>query len=296
MTKARVLLNRQSGEALDRSPQIVAAFAAHGIACEVVAFGNGENATQLAREACRQPDTLVVAAGGDGTINAVAAGLAGTGCSMGVLPLGSLNHFARDLGLPLDLEAAVAVICTGTATPIDAAEVNGHLFVNNSSLGLYPAMVTQRERLRRVGWNRWLSLTAASIFAFLRFRHIHLRIAVEGAEHLCTTPFLFVGNNEYRIEGEHIGTRAHLDRARLFVHTAPGISRWDVLRITLAGALGRVREVPGYQEFCVTEFSVESRRRHLRVSLDGETLRLRTPLVYRIRPGALSIIRPKGDL
>ncbi|SNS25604.1 Diacylglycerol kinase family enzyme [Granulicella rosea] len=289
--RVQVLLNRQSGGENDSSARIAERFALNHMPCEVIEFRAGANAGMLARRAAETPETIVVAAGGDGTVSAIACALAGTGRPLGVLPVGTLNHFAKDLGLPLDLAGAVRVACGESVVEVDAAEVNGLVFINNSSIGFYPAMVTQRERLRRVGWNRWLSLTFATIREFVRFRHVRLRITVDGVERTCATPFLFIGNNEYQMHGAQIGTRQHIDRGQLFLYMAPGASRWDMVRITVAALLGRPpREAPGFERLCVTEAIVDSRRKKTRVSLDGEVRRLKGPLVYKIRPGALRVL------
>jgi diacylglycerol kinase family enzyme len=289
--RVQVLLNRHSGGENDSAARIAELFAANDMPCEVIEFRAGIHVGQLARRALEDPETTVVAAGGDGTVSAVACALAGTGRPLGVLPVGTLNHFVKDMGLPLDLPGAVRVACGTASRAIDAAEVNGHVFINNSSIGFYPAMVTQRERLKRVGWNRWLSLTFATIREFVRFRHVKLRITVDGEERACATPFLFVGNNEYRMHGSQMGTREDLDRGRLFLYMAPGATRLDVLRITVAALLGRPpRELPGFERICVTEATVDTRRKKTRVSLDGEVVRLKGPLVYKTRPGALRIL------
>ena len=294
MQKIQVFLNDRSGSARCDAAHIAELFGGHGCACDVTLLGRGLDVAQEAHAAAKA-GSVVVAAGGDGTVNCVAAALAGSDAVLGVLPVGTLNHFARDIGLPLELEPAVRVIARGRTTTVDVAEVNRQVFLNNSSLGFYPAMVTQRERLRKVGLNKWLSMSLVSAKEFLRFRHIDVWMTLDGVEYRRRTPLLFVGNNEYTVHGTDLGTRARLDKGRLFLYLAPGLTRWGLVRMTWAALRGKVRDAPEFEEFCVTEVAVAFRRKSAWVSLDGEVRRMRGPLNYRIRPGALKVCVPGGE-
>ena len=297
----RVILNPRSGRVLaldgrsasqaEMEQRIKELFAASACPeCRITRLGPQVDLQALARS--DGPEVVYIAGGGDGTVNAVANAVAGTPRAMGVLPVGTLNHFARDLNLPFDLAEAVRVIAAGHTRQIDAAEVNGHIFVNNSSLGAYPAMVVDRERMKKLGRNKWAALVAASIRAFIRFRCLRVEMNVDGAQRVCTTPFLFVGNNEYCLEGSQLGRRERVDRGILSLYMAPGASRMGILRMGLAALFGRLRQSPEYHESQVSEFSVHVRGRRLRVSLDGEVLRMIGPLRYRILPGALCVLAP----
>jgi diacylglycerol kinase family enzyme len=245
-----------------------------------------------------------VAAGGDGTIHAVANAILRSGLPaprpLGILPLGTLNHLARDLKLPLDLALAAKVIRDGHTRPVDAAQVlsrsGSHIFLNNSSLGAYPAMVLDRDRMRRSGRSRWPALLLASLRAFLRFRRLTVEMTAETRRLTCVTPFLFVGNNRYCVdpsEGFAFGQREELDRATLALYLAPGATRPAILRMALAALAGRLKDAPEYQEHLVPRFTVHVHgRRRLRVSMDGEVRRLFGPLEYRTLPAALRILTP----
>jgi diacylglycerol kinase family enzyme len=155
-------------------------------------------------------------------------------------------------------------------------------------------MVLDRERMKKRGRNKWASLVAASFRAFLRFRCLHVEMTVAGQRRACTTPFLFVGNNEYCVEGLQIGRRNHLDRATLALYLAPGATRAHILRMAFAVLLGSLKEGPQFEELSTGEFTVHVRgRRRLRVSLDGEVRRMPGPLRYRILPGALHVLTPE---
>ena len=287
----RIFLNPQSGPGAvqgEQEKKLRALFPA----CEITPMGRGVDLKKLAREDA--VELAYIAAGGDGTVNAVAGAVAGTERAMGVLPLGTLNHFAQDLNVPLDLEAAAKVISDGETSWVDAAKVNGLVFVNNSSLGAYPAMVMDRERMKKSGRNKWSALVAASARAFVRFRHLHVEMMVDGHSRSCTTPFLFVGNNEYRLDGMRLGRREHLNGGVLSLYLAPGASRLGVLRMAIAAVFGRLKQTPEYEEILVQEFTVRVHgRRRIRVSLDGEVRRMPGPLQYRILPGALKVLVPR---
>ena len=292
----RVLINERSGGCDGRRDQIHAAFRERGIPCKLTPL---EPKMELAWLRVTG-GTAVVAAGGDGTINAVASMLVGSDLCMGVLALGTLNHFAKDLGLPLVLEEAAAAIADGSPRAVDVGEVNGHLFVNNSSLGFYPGMVLERERMKKAGRNKWLSLLVASVRGLLRFHQLSVCITLAeknedgaGKKIVRTTPFLFIGNNEYTLQGAAAGTRVRLDGGKLHLALAPGATRWSLLRLSIAALRNRVHQAENFESFCVEEFTVEQKRRRSRVSLDGELRKIAGPLRYRTRPGALHVLCPK---
>ena len=260
--------------------------------CRITSVRPGLDFQSLAREDAL--DLPWVAAGGDGTVNAVANAVCGSGRPMGVLGLGTLNHFAKDLDIPLNLGAAAKVIRDGHTEQIDAAEVNGRIFVNNSSLGAYPAMVMDRERMQKTGRGKWLAMIAASVRAFVRFRCLEVEMHVNGERQTCTTPFLFVGNNEYCLDDSaRLGQRQSLNRGVLALYLAPGATRTTVLRMAVAALFGRLKQTPEHQQHLVDSFTVRVHgRRRLRVSLDGEVIRMTGPLCYRSLPGALHVLRP----
>jgi diacylglycerol kinase family enzyme len=295
------LVNPASGTA-DRQRQddlrreLAAAFAANGVAAELE-FVPGDrllNATERAAGRVRAGaiDAIIVG-GGDGSVHTVAGVLSGTGIPLGVLPLGTLNHFAKDLGIPAGLAGAVAVIAEANARPVDLAEVNGRAFVNNSSIGIYPFMVVDRERRRR---RRKLAKWTATVLAVLRsLSHFPLRrleICGPGWTEPCRTPCVFVGNNEYRLERTSFGTRARIDRGELWLCVAPPQSRLGLLSLALKSALGLLRQSRDLRTFRADSAEIRSRRKRLVVAVDGEVEILETPLRYRTRPGALRVFAP----
>ena len=289
----RVIFNHNAGKKHWNAEEICALFLNHGITPAISFVRHHADIRTLALQAVHQGEKVVVAAGGDGTINAVASTLVGTESSLGILPLGTLNHFARDLGLPLETSEAVRVIAEQHVTAVDVGEVNGQTFVNNSSLGLYPAMVSEREHLQHGGLWKWTAWFVAFWKVLHRFPHITVQLQVDRASLMRTASFVFVGNNEYEIEGIKIGTRRCLDAGHLLLGVAGAMSRLELLRLGFSAVSGGLNSFKEFESFCTDELRVESKRRHLQVSFDGEVARMSTPLHYRILPGALRVIVPR---
>ncbi|MFL6255049.1 MAG: diacylglycerol/lipid kinase family protein [Pyrinomonadaceae bacterium] len=293
-----VIINAAAGggsEDDERTRAVESAFDACGVAAHVSVAHGGDEMTELARRALTNGTRAVVAGGGDGTVGSVAGALAGTDRPLGVLPLGTLNHFAKDLHIPLTLEEAARNICEGQVRPVDVGEVNGHIFVNNSSLGLYPLIVRRREKLQeREGSGKWPAFLRAALAVLRRYPFMNVRLDADGQEIVRKTPFIFVGNNEYQVENLQMGARSCLDAGRLSLYVAHRTGRLGLLRLALSALFGRLREAHDFDALCAREIWVETRRpKRLPVATDGEVLLLSTPLHYRIRPGALKVIVPK---
>jgi len=275
--------------------QIADLFARHGGQARVVLARNGSEIPDLARQAMAEGSQPVVAGGGDGTLSTVASALVGSRHALGILPLGTLNHLARDLKIPLELEAAVANLFTGRLAHIDVGEVNGRIFLNNSSLGVYPAMVREREARQRRGARKWIAFALAVVTILWRYAPVQVWLQVESRpESGAPTPFVFIGNNRYEIEGARMGGRSRLDGGRLWICRAPHAGLWTLLRLAVKALLGRVPH-GGFEAVEGKECEVRAKGRHLRVSADGEVISLETPLRYRIRPAALGVIVPARD-
>jgi diacylglycerol kinase family enzyme len=251
-----------------------------------------EDPAKAARLALDDGMDTIVAAGGDGTISAVASVLGGSEAALGILPTGTLNHLAKDLNIPLALEEAIAVINRRKTDCIDVAEVNGRIFVNNSSLGVYPAMLTLRSNEENRGWSRRLALIRAILPAIRNFPIVDVRLTADGVTVERRTPLLFIGNNRYELEGLKLGTRATLKEGFLFVAVAHAMTGFDLFRLFVRALFGHLRQSDELEEFPTTEASVDVRRGLIRVSTDGEVTWMKPPLQYRIRPNHLRVIIP----
>jgi diacylglycerol kinase family enzyme len=235
----------------------------------------------------------MVAAGGDGTVSSVADALSGTPTALGVVPAGTLNHFAKDLGIPLDLGAAVRAIAAGRRASVDVGVVNGRAFVNNASLGLYPKLVEEREKQqRRFGHSKRTAMLWAALAVLRRPPRLALRLEAESGALVARSPFVFVGNNDYAMEGFGIGTRARLDAGLLDVYTTRRTSASGLVGLALRAAFGRLRQADDFLQANVRTLRVESRRSRLQVAVDGELLDFDTPLEFTMRPRALQVMVP----
>ncbi|HVO02697.1 MAG TPA: diacylglycerol kinase family protein [Candidatus Cybelea sp.] len=264
----------------------------HGNHPEVLLPEPGTDLMALARHAATQQPDILVAGGGDGTLNAAAAALLGSKTSLGVLPLGTLNHFAKDVGIPLELETAARTIFTGRTAALDVGVVNDHVFINNSSLGLYPRIVRQREAHQRLGHSKWIAFAKALAYVTRHPRSIYLRIRIDGAgARSRRTPFVFIGNNRYEIAGLNIGKRTSLAGETLWVCQAPDTDHWGLLRLTLRALSGRLRD-SDLEATEAREVWIETRPHHAVVSTDGEVWQMRPHLHYTTMPKALKVIVP----
>jgi len=238
------------------------------------------------------PDA-VVAGGGDGTISAVASVLAGTPMPMGVLPLGTLNHFARDAGIPPDLQKAVQTVAERHTRRVDVGRVNDRIFVNNSSIGVYPSFVESRERLRAEGHSKWASLALATAEVLRREGEVKIRLQGDRTRVAARTPFVFVGNNEYLVEGFKLGARTRLDEGRLHAYYAPPARTRDLPKLFAHSLFGFAHGGTRLETMSGTELQVDTPlTRIINVACDGEVLTLATPLRYHSWPGALTLIAP----
>ena len=297
MTEAAivVIVNAGSGGGNDQAlvDQLAGYFRAAGLHATIeLAHGGDEIVAAVGNAVARRPP-LIVAGGGDGTVSTVAGALVDTGIVFGVLPLGTLNHFARDLGVPLELADAVAVLAQGEPGRVDVGEVNGRIFVNNSGLGLYPDIVRARERQqKRLGRGKWLAFVWAALSALRRYPFLVVALVVDGKEVLRKTPFVFIGNNEYRMEGFAIGERSGLEDGRLSLYVAQRPGRWRLLQLALRALTGKLRQARDFDAVVATDIVVQSKKKRLRVATDGEVTVMTPPLQYRIRPASLVVMRP----
>jgi YegS/Rv2252/BmrU family lipid kinase len=286
-----VIINERSGvsERPDAGGEIQALFEGHGRRVRLERVRQPGDLASRARQAASRGDVLV-AVGCHGTVNAVALIAVENRVTLGVLPMGTLNHFARDLGLPQDLEDAVRIIVAGHAVTVDVGEVNGRIFVNNSSVGLYPRMVWERDAEQRRGRRKWTAFGIAMLRTWRSYRTLTAHLVVEGKTAVVRTPFIFVGNNQYTAEGFQLGGRSRLDAGHLSIFVAPECGRFEILSLPVRALTGRLSAGAPFAGFQADSITVKVARRRVSVALDGELTLLSSPLTYRVRPGALSIL------
>ena len=293
-----VFLNSAAGgQPQDTRDRVAAFFEQSGVEARIVPLDARADLQAAVRSAVASGADSVVAAGGDGTVSSIAAVLAGTATPFGVLPLGTLNHFAKDLGIPLELEAAVKTIAARRTIAVDVGDVNGQPFINNSSIGLYPDIVVEREALRATGYRKWTALAVATTRVLSRYPGLVVRVTTAEETRVLRTPFLFVGNNEYEVEGIRTGKRAVLTQGQLFACLAPRLRARDLPILAALALAGRAKRNPALASFTTTELRVDTPgRRRIRIALDGEVVSMAPPLHYRVRPASLNVICPEPGI
>ncbi len=289
--KRRIMLvhNQQSGSSV--SPRQLRSYFIHaGYEVTSMVAVSSSLAGRIERALHHDPSLAVAAVGGDGTISAVAGILSGTDTPLIPIPGGTLNNFSKDLGISQDLEEAIRQAATAPIRQIDTAEVNGTIFLNNSSIGLYPLSLRTRE-VAQQKLGKWPAALYGVIKAFIRLRLYEIDM---NGTHI-RTPFLFVGNNEYAFDqsSSGFGRRDRLDGGRLSVYIIKGTTHWAVVRILIAALFGRLDEESAFLQYPVTSLRITSQRsRTVTLSHDGEHDSYRMPLTYRILPQSLCVIAP----
>lgn len=288
-----LLVNPAAGGLLDGAitPEDIAArLAAAGFEVDLLS-GPAEGLRERLERAVEMPAELIVVAGGDGTINTAAQVLAGTSKTLGVLPSGTLNHLARDLGIPGDIDGAIEVLRSGEPTQIDVGEVNGELFLCSSVIGFASRLGGQREHWRGQ-LNPWTWVRLFSRIARTLYRDPRLDVTLsQSSQRPLRTRYLMVSVGAYDEAPGQVLTRSRLDSGRFGVYAVRRPTLVRLLRLYFAILVGRWRQMPDLVATDASEVAVSSRRPRLRVMNDGEVKLLDTPLRYRLRAGALRILR-----
>jgi diacylglycerol kinase family enzyme len=239
---------------------------------------------------------LIIVGGGDGTLRSAASAIVNSGAktTLGILPLGTHNHLAKQLDIPADLTAAIKIAANGGRRRIDVAEVNEEIFLNNASIGLYPLLVRAREaEQERHGLPKWLANGVAARAVFRRLKHHLLRIEIAGTARSVHTPLLFVGNNVYSLDGGKVGQRDALDGGELSIFAVASTTRLSALWFAARALVGRADPDRDFAALATAgELTVSAHSSDLHVALDGELEALRTPLHFKIRPQALEVAVP----
>lgn len=266
-------------------------FSAAGSEIEVVMVQAGQEPVKVARQVAKRA-AIVVGAGGDGTIGSVAAGILDSPAALGILPLGSRNHFAKDLHIPLDLPTAVATIVAGHTMNVDVGLVNDRAFINNSSIGIYASMVEAREDLREQGHRKWPAMVMATWQMFRSYPGMTVTIENGGDTRTWRTPFVFVGNNAYTLDGLTVGGRARMDEGKLYAYVTPRAHSRDLPGLLLRSLVGRASETGEVEIVSGCELTIRTRSGRVQVAVDGEIEKMTQPLRYRVRPGGLRVVVP----
>ena len=235
----------------------------------------------------------IAAAGGDGTICAVAAALAGAGCRMGVIPLGTFNYFARGQGLPETVPEALQVLADTPARPMDVAEVNGRVFLNNASLGAYAKVLESRERIYRKYGRSRVAAYWSVLVALLNFRaRLRATVTVDGAVHRFKTPMIFVACNPFQLELFNLAGADLIREGKLVALVAPDVDRWGLIAFAIRLAFGTMDKDRDFRLLAGRDILVETQRSGTVVARDGERERMRAPYRFRLRHAAFELVAP----
>ena len=291
-----IIINTRSGTPGkdDLAAQVVERLSALGGEPRLYLARSAADLTRMVAAAAAGDADVVVAGGGDGTIATVAAALLDTPKTMGVLPLGTFNFFAQRVGVPLDTTAAIDVLATGTPSPMTVGEVNGRVFLNNSSIGLYPAVLQRRETTyEHVGRSRVAAYLSVALVLVRSPRFLHLQLSADGAPLVRRTPLLFVAANRYQLDTFGMPGAHCVDEGRLAAYVTRPLGSLEMWRLAMRGLVRGLDGVGELEVICAQELHVTLRGKRVRVALDGEIAKLRAPLRYRMRPDALRVLVPR---
>lgn len=264
--------------------------------CSVRRVRKGSEITAEADRAISEGFPVIVAAGGDGTIAAVASRLVDSGVTMGVLPLGTFNYFARSLGFPETLEECVRVLAEGHTRDLNAGDINGRVFLNNASLGAYAAILQRRERVYRRWGRSQLAAYWSVLLTLFNFRStLQLKVTVDGHVRRFKTPMVFVANNSYQLELFELEGADCIRDDKFALFVAPDCGRFDLIRYAIRLAFHKMVPDSDFELLCGSDILVEDRRKRRLVARDGEREQVKGPYRFRLRKNALRVIVPAGQ-
>ncbi len=288
-----VLANPKSGRNSRDRDAIARAMAVFGPRASLRQWKVGDDLDAVVGGLVAEGFGTIVAAGGDGTVTGVAHALLGTQVALGVLPLGTFNFFARGLGLPEEPEGAAQAILTGQIRRISVGTVNGQLFLNNASLGIYPRILQAREdAYARWGRSRLLAYWTV-LLTLLRYQAPRrVIVTIEGETRNLRSPLIFVARSAYQLQRFGLTGAQAISDDRFAVFIALGGSRWHLLKLALHLAVGRVIPGEDVEVLYTRQMQVRTAKRRPNVAFDGEKRRMLSPLSFEIQPDALSIVIP----
>lgn len=298
---AIVILNSGSGRS--QGDAVVAALkeieSERDLAHTVITIGAGEDIIKrceaVVREA-KERSQPVIAAGGDGTVNLVATLCRKYQVTMGIIPLGTFNYFARDLRISANPTEAVKMLVTHQIRKVAVGMVNERVFLNNASLGIHARMIRERENhSARFGRLRFIALLSGIKCLFEKHGHDTIKLVTDGKASVREMAMIFVGNNRLQLDNLGLGSKSCAERDKLAVVFIPPVSRFRTFILLLRGASKTLRFAPDIQEFCADEFEIHSRRRRTETVIDGELVWLPGPLHFRIDKESLCVLAPAPE-
>ena len=299
MKRLLVLINPSAGT-IKRAPdpdaliaQVRSTFAAAAPDAQVV-LGPPPDLIERATRAASEGFHAVIAGGGDGTLNAVANELADSDVAFGVLPLGTFNHFAKEMGVGLDVAEAIPALVNGSVHDLPVAEVSGRIFLNFSSLGLHVEIVQDREaQQEHQGRNKFIAMGIAAVRKIKDPPLLRVRLTSDGQSITRFTPSVIICNNPYQMKVFGVENASVADRELLNVYIAREHRPLGIARLLLRAAVGRLEQAANFEVLALKQFALFTRP-GVRLSIDGELVDMRPPFHFRIRPRPLKILRPRS--
>lgn len=288
-----VIANSKSGATARVAVAIDRAMTVFGDRAELRIF-TGDPAP-VTEQAIRDGYSIIVAAGGDGTVAGVAHSLAGTSAVMAVLPMGTFNYFARGLNTPADAADAASAILEGAPHEIAVGSVNGKIFLNNVALGLYPTILDERE----AAYQRWGRSRIMAHWSTLRTilrlqRSMRVRIVADGVEQARRSPMIFVARSAYQLDQFGVEGSAAISDDRFAVYIARPTTRIGLLKLAWRLMRPGTVDLSADMELLTPQTLVidQPKLRRIRIAYDGERAKMILPLTFRIDRHSLSVILP----
>ncbi len=291
-----VILNAHSGEQRSKEMcEILARLFKEAGRTFHISVTTGEKIARIAQEKAESDCDIMVAGGGDGTICGVAEAALKTGKLVGVLPLGTFNYFAKNLDIPLDLEDAARVILEGTPVRASVLDLDGKLVLNNTSIGIHPAVLLHRRKLyRRWGRSQLNAYLSVLMTAFQPPPRLRVRLATDEGEVVRETPLVMICSNAFQMETFGLAGKECLESGQFALYVARMAGRATILRLGLRVAMRTLRPGIDYEVICASDVIIESlRHRRFRAAVDGELERRQSPLRFRVAPKELFVMAPK---
>jgi diacylglycerol kinase family enzyme len=263
--------------------------------CFDVHVVDGDELTEGIRDAVARGVKRIAVAGGDGTLSSAAEIVAGTQVELAVVPAGTYNHFAKDMGLHVELKTSCEVATSDRVIEVDVARVNGRVFLNTSSVGMYANFVRKRDR-HEATLGRF-ALFRAAVETLARFQPFQVTFETDAGAKTYVTPQVFIGVGERELRFPKMGNRVENGRAGLHVMVARAESRSRFIAIAITGLVRGLRAVsrtPHFDVFLVDACTIE--QRHSTVALDGEVVRLESPLEYALKRSSLKVVAPASTI
>lgn len=292
MKKITVLLNLSSKRASRAmGKKLSELFEEAGNPVDLVISKKGEDLHDLTAEALSNGAEIIAAAGGDGTISSVAQALVRTNTPLGILPVGTHNNFSKDLGIPQQINAAVNLVVNGKVQKINIGEVNGQFFLNNSSIGVYPRIVIQRELKELAGKHRARAIIESTLDALRNLREHRIVMTIAGKEIIRHTPLVFIGNGLYDTNNFGLGKRTLINRDKFSVYVLQRTKTRDLIRIAAKNFLKLLSREEKFEDFSAPEIDIATDVENPSIAVDGEIFHTTSPLRYRLRKNFLNIIK-----